>query len=97
MESHPNRRHDDDMQYSRSVDGGKKNSKVESRVSDELKEAVRRKWMDCGFSSESEYIEKLCAISVWGAEHVRMMEERKINRVSLLSDTAQSASSFPAV
>jgi len=85
------------MQYSRSVDGGKKNSKVESRVSDELKEAIRRKWMDSGFSSESEYIEMVCAISVWGAEHVRMMEERKIKRVSLLSDTAQSTAPFPAV
>lgn len=97
MESHPNRRHDDNVQYARSIDGGKKNSKVESRVSDELKEAFRRKWMDDEFSSESEVTEMLIAVYVWGAEHVRMMEEKKIRRVSLLSDNAHAGASFPAV
>lgn len=88
---HPHRRHDDfntDAQHARSIDGGKKNEKLEARVSDDLKEAFRRRWLDAGFSSESECLEKLAAVFAWGAEHVRMMEEQKLRRVSLLSDVS---------
>lgn len=96
MDTHPYRRHDDHVQHARSIDGGKKNSKAEARISDELKEAFRRKWMDAGFESESECAEMLIAVFTWGQEHVRMMQERKIRRVSLVSDNAQAAS-FPGI
>lgn len=77
-----------EIQCAHAIDGGKKNDKLEARVSDDLKEAFRRKWLDSGFASESECLEKLAAVFAWGPEHVRMMEERKIRRVSLLSDVS---------
>lgn len=94
MSSHPHRRHDDNPQYARSIDGGKKNSKAEARISDDLKEAFRRKWMDAGFESESECAEMLIAVFTWGQEHVRMMQEQRLRRVSFMSDNAQPTSDF---
>lgn len=72
---------------SRSLIGGKKTAKVEARVSDELKEAMRRKWMDAGFGSESEYVETVLSIDVLGFEHVRMLQERRLRAVWNVSDT----------
>lgn len=97
MSSHPHRRHDDNVQYARSIDGGKKNSKAEARISDDLKEAFRRKWMDAGFESESECAEMLIAVFTWGQEHVRTMQEQRLRRVSFMSDNAQPSSSFPGI
>ena len=77
--------------FARSVIGGKKNSKLEARVSDDLKEAVRRKWNDSGFESESEWLEMLAAVACFGHEHVRMVQEQRLRRVSSLSDSFQTA------
>lgn len=71
---------------SRSIVGGKKTAKAELRVSDELKEAMRRKWMDAGFGSESEYLETLVTIDVFGFEHVRMLQEKRLRSVCGVSD-----------
>lgn len=76
--------------FARSVIGGKKNSKLEARVSDDLKEAVRRKWHDAGFESESEWLEMLAAVACFGAEHVRMVQEQRLARVGVLSDAFQT-------
>jgi hypothetical protein len=78
--------------FSRSILGGKKSSKLEARVSDELKESVRRRWNDLGFSSESEYLEHLATIDCFGKEHVRMMLERRLGMVSGLSDRPPTVS-----
>jgi hypothetical protein len=67
--------------FSRSIVGGKKTAKMEARVSDELKEAMRRKWMDAGFNSEAEYLETLVSCDVFGLEHVRMVMDRRIASV----------------
>ncbi|ARU06162.1 hypothetical protein CCO03_17090 [Comamonas serinivorans] len=75
--------------FSRALIGGKKNSKLEARVSDELKEAARRRWMDAGFSSESEYIEHVVSIDVFGKEHVRSLILQRLDRVGGVSDNAQ--------
>lgn len=97
MSSHPHRRHDDNVQYAHSIDGGKKTAKLEGRCTDALKEAFRRKCMDAGFASESECLEKLAAIFAYGAEHVRMMEERKIQRVCFMSDIARTDGGYPGI
>lgn len=78
-------RHDQPL-FARAVIGGKKNSKLEARVSDDLKEAVRRKWVDDGFESESEWVEMVAAVACFGADHVRMVQEQRLRRVSSLSD-----------
>lgn len=84
--------HDNDRPplFARAVIGGKKTSKLEARVSDDLKEAVRRKWHDAGFDSESEWLEMLAAVACFGADHVRMLQEQRLRRVIHLSDVAQT-------
>lgn len=77
--------------FSRAVIGGKKTEKLEARISEELKEAVRRKWHDLGFASESEWLETLVAVNVFGAEHVRMVQEQRLRRVCSVSDIAPTA------
>lgn len=76
--------------FARSILGGKKSSKLEARVSDELKERVRRRWMDLGFGSESEYLETLATVDCVGKEHVRMVQDRRLGMVGSLSDSAQT-------
>lgn len=78
---------DDLPMFSRALFGGKKNSKLEGRVSDELKEAVRRRWMDMGFESESAYLEFLAVCDCIGKDHVRMVMERRLGMVCVASDT----------
>lgn len=76
--------------FARSILGGKKTSKLEARVSDELKEGVRRRWVDLQFSSESEYLEYLASVDCFGKGHVRSLLERRIELVSGLSDVAKT-------
>lgn len=76
----------DSPAFARGVLPGKKTAKMELRVSDELKEAARRKWMDVGFQSESEYLETLVSIDVFGLEHVRMLHDRRLRAVCQVSD-----------
>jgi hypothetical protein len=73
---------------SRSPIGGKKSARVEARVSEDLKEAIRRRWIDIGFASESEYIEFLTTVDCFGEGHVRMLHERRLSLVRTLSDKA---------
>lgn len=77
--------------FARSILGGKKTSKLESRVSDELKEAVRRRWHDRGYASESEYLEMLALVDVFGKEHVRSMFVQHVSMVCGLSDESTTA------
>lgn len=78
--------------FSRSVLGGKKSSKLEARVSDELKEAVRRKWVDMGFSSEAELIEYAMTVMCFGKEHVRSFHDRRLDMVGTLADNRPTGS-----
>ena len=73
--------------FSRSILGGKKSSKLEARVSDELKEIVRRRWTDMHFSGESEYLEYLATVDCFGKGHVRSVQEQRLGMVSTLSDS----------
>lgn len=65
---------------------------VEARVSDELKELVRRKWMDSGFESESEWLENIIAVNVLGVEHVRNIYEQRVAKVCGVSDKSPADS-----
>lgn len=77
--------------FARSILGGKKLARIESRVSDDLKEAVRRRWMDLGFESESQYVEYLATVDCFGKDHIRMVHERRLARVRSLSADAPEA------
>lgn len=77
--------------FSRSIIGGKKTEKAEARLSSELKERMRRKWMDDGFQSESEYIEFIVAVDVCGLEHVRSVIQQRFGRVFFSSDSGQTS------
>jgi hypothetical protein len=69
-----------DVLFARSSVGGKKFSFVKGRVSDELKADLARKCheLDVG---ESEYIERLLAISLYGFDHVVNLERDRTRRV----------------
>lgn len=68
----------------RSVLGGKRTERIESRVTDELKDALRRRCNDLGMT-ESDFIERLVAVSIFGVEHVQMVEEQRLRGVCGLS------------
>ena len=76
--------------FARAILGWKKTEKAEARISYELKEDSRRKWMDDGFSSESEYIDFLMSVDVYGKDHVRSLIERRFSRVFSLSDKGRA-------
>lgn len=78
--------------FARAIIGGKKTEKLEARCSGELKEAVRRKWHDDGFSSESEWLEMLAAVAVFGYDHILSVQEERLKRVSFLSDMGETFS-----
>jgi hypothetical protein len=77
--------------FSRSLLGGKKTCKIEARVSDEVKEAIRRRWVDLGYGSESEYIETLATVDCYGVDHVRMIQDRRLSMVCSVSAIAPTA------
>ncbi len=61
--------------FSRSSIGGKKSSEIKARVSDETKLALQRRCHELGIT-ESEYLDKLVNISLFGIDEV-MEAERK--------------------
>jgi hypothetical protein len=71
----------DEAQFSRSTMGGKKNSWAKARVSDELKFDLARECHVLDIS-ESEFIEKLLAIRLYGKEHVDSLQQQKLDRVA---------------
>ena len=88
---------DDLIAFSRAIMGGKKTEKTNARISDELKEAVRRRWMDLGFQSESEYLEHLLVEDCFGKDHVRSVMERRLGLVLSVSDVRPTTPSEPSL
>lgn len=71
----------------RSSMGGKKTAFLKAACSEELKEAVARKLAviraDSGRTvSESEFIERVVAIALFGYAHVEMVEQEQLRRVA---------------
>lgn len=67
--------------------GGKKTAWLKAAVSEELKELMVRKLQlmraETGRTvSESEYVERVVAISLLGFEHVQMIEQEQLRRLA---------------
>jgi hypothetical protein len=78
----PNERQtsNDEAQFSRSTLGGKKNSWVKGRVSDELKLDLAQLCHRLD-KSESEFIEQLLAARLYGLNHVKSVQQQKLDEV----------------
>lgn len=72
--------------FARSV-GGKRSARIEARVTDELKMDLARKCHELGMT-ESEFIDRLVAISLYGLDHVLSIERRRTELVCGLSATS---------
>lgn len=70
--------------FARSNVGGKKSARVESRVTDELKIDLARKCHELGMT-ESEYIEQLLGMAIYGVEHVLSIQRKRALAVCGLS------------
>lgn len=81
----------EEVRLSRAIIGGKKIERMEVRVSYELKEAARRRWVDAGYSSEAEYLETLVSVDVFGVDHVRSVMLQRLNAVRDLSGKGRPA------
>ena len=81
----------EEVRLSRAIIGGKKIERMEVRVSYELKEAARRRWVDAGYSSEAEYLETLVSVDVFGVDHVRSVMLQRLNSVGDLSGKGRPA------
>lgn len=67
--------------FSRSPVRGKRSSDVKARVTDETKEALKRKCNELGIT-ESDYIDRLLCVSLFGMEAVANMERAKSENVT---------------
>lgn len=78
--------------FARSMTGSKRTNRVEARVADELKFDLQRKCHELAMS-ESDYIDRLLNVALYGFEHVRSMELQRIQAVCGLSglDRGQGA------
>lgn len=66
--------------FSRSTLPGKRSSEVKARVTDELKFDLQQKCHEMGIT-ESDYIDRLLAVSLYGMEHVLAMDAKKTKGV----------------
>lgn len=73
-----------DPAFSRSVFGGKRTAKCEARINDEVKMDLQRTCHELDMS-ESDYIERLVRVSLYGLDHVLSMERARTLKVCGLS------------
>lgn len=74
--------------FARSSLGGKRNSKVEARVTDDMKADLEQRCHALGMST-SDYIERLLAVSLYGIDHVLTVERERTAKVCGLSGLDQ--------
>jgi hypothetical protein len=67
--------------FARSAIGGKKTAEIKARTSDELKFTLQRRCHELGMT-ESEYIDRLVALSLFGEEHVLSVDREKTKGVA---------------
>ena len=67
--------------FSRTPIGGKRSSDVKARVSDETKFALQKRCAELGIT-ESDYIDRLLLVSLFGFESVVQMEREKTEKVA---------------
>lgn len=69
-----------DIKFSRSPMPGKRISDVKARVTEETKIALQKRCAELGIT-ESDYIDRLLLVSLFGAEEVLKMEREKTEKV----------------
>ena len=62
------------------VAGTKRTSRIEARVTDETKFDLARKCRELGMT-ESQFLERLVEVSLYGVEHVLSIERERIEKV----------------
>ncbi len=74
--------HDTDpaAQFARSALGGKRSARVEARVTDETKQELARRCHQLGIT-ESDYITALVESSLFGVDHVLMVQRERLAQV----------------
>lgn len=75
--------------FARSLSGQKRNSKVEARITDEMKFDLQRRCHDLSMS-ESDFLDRLIAMALYGFEHVRNLEQARLEQVCGLSGLQQA-------
>ena len=75
--------------FARTATGEKRSAKVEARVTDSLKFDLQRMCHELGMT-ESDFIDRLVQVRVYGVEHVQSMELKRIEIVCGLSVEGQS-------
>lgn len=66
--------------FARTITGTKRTSRIEARVTDEIKADITRRCHEIGVT-ESQYVERLLEVSLYGLEHVVSLERDRIARV----------------
>lgn len=66
--------------FARSHTGAKRTSKVEARVTDELKFDLQRLCHELGMT-ESDFVDRLLNVRLYGIDHVRSVEQRRLEMV----------------
>ena len=67
--------------FARAAIGGKKTAEIKARTSDEVKLTLARRCHELGMT-ESEYIDRLVAMSLFGVEHVISVEQQRTKAVA---------------
>jgi len=80
--------HPDAPAFARSLTGAKRTAKVEARVTDDQKMDLQRRCHQLAIS-ESDYIDRLVAMSLYGFDHVRSVELSRLEQVCGLSAFSQ--------
>lgn len=75
-----NDHHPDNAIFARSLMGGKRSARVESRVTDETKFALARRCHELGMT-ESDYVANLVEVSLFGFDHVASVQASRLRGV----------------
>lgn len=70
-----------DPAFARAAIGGKKTAEIKARTSDEIKFALQHRRHQLNMT-ESEYIDRLVAMSLFGVEHVLSVEQQRTKLVA---------------
>ncbi len=72
---------DDDLpMFARSLLGGKKNSEVKARITDESKMKLQQRCHELGVT-ESDYVCRIIDVSLYGLDHVESVERERMRQV----------------
>lgn len=74
----------DSTVFARSLSGAKRTAKVEARITDEMKFDLQRRCHELSMS-ESDFLDRLIAMALYGFEHVRSLEQTRLEQVCGLS------------